>query len=51
MAPNATIRIDIEDDLNNLIKQLDVEFELFTKDKKLIYKFSFLSTLLCLFYW
>jgi signal transduction histidine kinase len=36
MAPNAAIRIDIEKDLNSLIKHLDVEFETFTKDKKII---------------
>lgn len=34
MAPNSAIRIDIEKDLKKLTKQLDIEFELFTKDKK-----------------
>ena len=36
MAPNKTLRIDIENNLNELIKALDVEFELFSKDKKTI---------------
>ena len=36
MAPNKTLRIDIENNLNELIKTLDVEFELFSKDKKTI---------------
>ena len=36
MAPNKTLRIDIENNLNELIKGLDVEFELFSKDKKTI---------------
>ncbi len=36
MAPNKTLRIDIENNLNELIKALDIEFELFSKDKKTI---------------
>lgn len=33
MAPNSAIRIDIENELNSLVKHLDLEFELFTKNK------------------
>ena len=36
MAPNKTLRIDIENNLNELIKALDIEFELFSKDTKTI---------------
>ncbi len=36
MAPNNAIRRGIEKDLNNLVNQLDIEFELFAKDKKII---------------
>lgn len=33
MAPNKAIRVDIENDLNDLIKALDLEFEQFTHEK------------------
>ena len=33
MVPNSAIRIDIENELNSLVKHLDLEFVLFTKNK------------------
>lgn len=38
MAPNKTIRINIDNDLNALIKDLDLEFEQFSHDKIGIFK-------------
>lgn len=38
MAPNKAIRVDIENDLNDLIKALDLEFEQFSREKNDIFE-------------